>query len=167
MKSTLTIIVLFFTINLSAQIERSASEDRKNKEIGKLIIGERLDQNGQVRAQLVKYSKIEDELGKKMYTLLFRNAKYKKVIDLKSVSFYATDNDLDLLFDEFALALKNQEKRSIKLGNETLYYEPFVKINLIISAQNAGGFFYITDIDLHNLFGKTYNKKTWKKYLKS
>ena len=166
MKAALTIITLLFTISLTAQIGKGASTEQKDKNKGKVIIGQAITL-GNVMAELNRVNSLRDDEGRTFHVLLYRNSEYRYLTDFKALNFYASSDDIDYLFNELALALKNQEERSITLGDDKLTYQPFMKKNIAFWALNAGGIHYLSPEHLHNLFGKKFDKKAWKAFLKS
>jgi hypothetical protein len=103
--------------------------------------------------------------GKQYYYLSWQNQKYTTIEDRISVTFFATEQELDGLFDAFKSVFKKGSKSELKVGDSSFYLELFSKQALYISTKD--GYFLVNPAGLHKLFGKTWNKKSWKAYLKS
>lgn len=165
MRLSLTVLALFFTVSLTAQIGKGTSAKQENENTGKVVIGQCISL-GNVMAELQRFNTVKDSENRTLHILLYRNSEYSYITDFKALNFYASSDDIDYLFNELTLALKNQEERSITLGDDKLTYQPFMKKNLAFWAQKEGGIHYLTPQDLHALFGKKFDKKTWKAFLK-
>ena len=103
--------------------------------------------------------------GKQYYYLGFQNQEYKTITDITSVSFHATKDELDTLFEMLKSVFKSGQEKVINLGDS--------KITLSLLSKNllwfytSDGHFNCTPAGLHKLFGKQWDKKAWKAYLKS
>jgi len=162
MKKLLTlIIVLFITAPVFAQIE-VGKEKKEDK-----LIGEAPLSNGSA-TMMILGEKIDD---KDYVWLGYQNQEYKSISDIKSVMFAATEKDLDGLFGILKSIFKTDKDQEIKLGTIHLLNASKLGDDSIFlyfyNGSKKNGYFSLSPIGLHKLFGKEFDKKEWKEYLKS
>ena len=162
MKNIITLIaVLFISAPVFAQIE-VAKEKKEDK-----IIGEAYLPNGSATMKM-----LGEKIGDKDYVWLgFQNQEYQSISDIKSVMFAATEEDLDGLFDILKEIIKTDKEQEIKLGtNYILNASKFSDSSIFMyffKGSRKNGYFTLSPSGLHQLFGKEFDKKEWKQYLKS
>ena len=161
MKKALTLALLFITSSAFAQIEVQKEKPKDR------LIGEVQLPNGRVAMKV-----LAEKIGGKDYVYLgYQNQEYKSITDIKSAMFSATDEDLDGLFGILKEVIKTDKDKEIKLGtNYLLNASKFSDSSIFMYFYKGSikhGYFTLSPAGLHRLFGKEFNKKEWKAYLKS
>tara|TARA_A100001015_G_C15018750_1_gene726884 strand:- start:1266 stop:1766 length:501 start_codon:yes stop_codon:yes gene_type:complete len=108
--------------------------------------------------------------GQKLYTLKFQNQEYEILQDGVSVPFYASATELDYLFNQMKMVFKlgKSEIKVIPVGDSKFVITKVNSNEILISIDGQkNGYFNVNPAGLHFLFGKRWNKKEWKAYLKS
>ena len=96
MKKILLLAVLFFGINLSAQISEV-------KNISWIKVGSVLEDK-------LEYNIVDS---KNYYSWMYRNSEYKTITDFQSIGFFATQDELDSLYN-IIVDLYNQPSKTEK-----------------------------------------------------
>ena len=145
-KLTLTLAFALITLFATAQIKEVEASKKPT------VIGE-VKQMGVFICELAHYD------DSKEYLITFRNAEYKTIIDIKSISFEGTQDDLDNLYNLFSSVL-NGEK-----GNEKIIEIGTDKIRIINSKimgttsiyvyVDNKGYFMLDKKWLNKLFNKS------------
>lgn len=105
---------------------------------------------------------------KDYYVLSYKNAEYQTIFDIHSIGFYATEAELEYLFNELKKGFKSKEELKLNIGKTTIMFRKFMKSNIYISnLDGSGSWFSIPPNLFYELFGKKYDKKEFKSYLKS
>ena len=156
-------LLLLFLISFSSYSQVSVGE----KEAEDIIVGSvKLYPKGSAELKII------DEIdGKNLYYLGYQNQDYSQIISIESVVFTATKEDIDGLFDILKMVLKNGEKKTVNLGeNFVVKASKIGKDDIffwIMEGSRKNGNFSISTQGLYSLFGKQFNKKEWKAFLKS
>lgn len=154
-------LFLLISTGVHSQVGQSQTKSEMESALGRKEIGS-ATVSGYHIADFFK----DEELG--TYTIRYHNAEYRTITDYQSLSFKASEDDIDYLFNEILKAYKTDEPMTIRLGEQEVMFKRFMKKSMSVSpmGQGAVGFFYIDAQRLHNLFGKPFDKKAWKNYLK-
>ena len=120
---------------------------------------------GGVFIGIASLSKLKVIDGKQYYYMSWQNQEYSTIDDRVSVTFYASEQELDGLFDIFKSVFKNNSDKEVNVGDENFYLKRFSKKTLYIRTKD--GWFTVNPAALHALFGKGWDKKEWKNYLNS
>ncbi|MBO0340937.1 hypothetical protein [Flagellimonas profundi] len=92
------------------------------------------------------------------YILSYLNAEYPNLNDAKVVGFFATEDDIEYVYDFLKGGYDNDEDRSLKVGEDVIRTEKTVSKKSIIvfvdHKDEPSGFFYLTTKQLDRLFGK-------------
>ena len=96
---------------------------------------------------------------------MVQNQDYSTITDIASIMFHATPDEMDSLFEMFKTILKTGEKQTLNLGDKRLSVSRIAKDTIWF--YTSDGFFDCNAAALHALFGKPWNKKEWKSFLKS
>ncbi|TVZ14013.1 hypothetical protein [Maribacter sp. MAR_2009_72] len=95
-----------------------------------------------------------------VYAITYQNAKYE-FTDLKTITFTASDDELDLLYSFFEEGLYSDKDRSIDIGsnkiNTSLYRKGFEMI-FVSHSDGTEGYFMLNPKQLRLLFDKTVEK---------
>ena len=147
MKKLLSVLVLTFTISLSAQI----GETKENTKW--ITIG--------IADKLMGTPKLDKTESGNQYDLYYRNYEYTSLNDMKHLYFNATPEELDYLYNEFAsvFTTKSKETKNISVGNATIYYRKqsaSIRITIDYDSESGetSGWFFVSKKKLAKLFGK-------------
>lgn len=107
-------------------------------------------------ASLEYYS---NDSGTKRYILTYNDITYKQLIALKSISFKATDDELNSLYDLFKARVdeKKGAETTLKIGEDTVLIvtKKFMGMDMIyLSVLEKGGMFALCTKTLNQLFGR-------------
>lgn len=141
MKSILVIVITFFTVSSYCQIGNS-KELQKYYEVGGY------------GSNKLEYS-IKD--GIKNYILIYKNQEFAQISDMKSISFTATDEELEYLYQELKSMQSLESEKFLEIGNESIVVKPMSMkwINVYVNqASGLNGFFSLSPKQLDKLFGK-------------
>ena len=150
MRKYITIILMCFAIFGKAQIGQKV-ETKKSTIVGKVA------PLGAFKEEL---SYVESENGL-LYTLSYNDLKFTAITDIKSISFYATANDVELLYNDMKGQFDKEVGQSydFKLGEADIRVErskylgvPILTIYVIKNGVQS--FFYLTKKETDKLFGK-------------
>tara|TARA_R100001440_G_scaffold74908_1_gene100949 strand:+ start:513 stop:1013 length:501 start_codon:yes stop_codon:yes gene_type:complete len=163
----LLVVFFLFSSHLFSQIGQ-ATDVEKPKLLGKEVnLYGTQGINGSVRIFVIGKT---NENGQKLYTLKFQNQEYEVLQDGVSVPFYASATELDYLFNQMKMVFKmdKSETKVIPVGDSKFVITKVNSNEILISIDGQkNGYFNVTPAGLHILFGKRWNKKKWKAYLKS
>ena len=147
MRNLLKVLVLTFTISLSAQI----GETKENTKW--ITIG--------IADKLMGTPKLDKTESGNLYDLYYRNYEYTSLNDMKHLYFNATPEELDYLYNEFAsvFTTKSKETKNISVGNATIYYRKqsaSIRITIDYDSESGetSGWFFVSKKKLAKLFGK-------------
>ena len=105
---------------------------------------------------------------KDFYMLSYRNAEYQTVVDTHNIGFNATESELEYLFNELKKGFKSDEELKLNIGETTIMFKKYMKSNIYIAnLDGSGSWFSVPPNLFYELFGKEYNKKEFKLFLKS
>ncbi len=150
MRKYITIILMCFAIFGKAQIGQKV-ETKKSTIVGKVA------PLGAFKEEL---SYVESENGL-LYTLSYNDLKFTAITDIKSISFYATFNDVESLYNDMKGQFDKEVGQSydFKLGEADVRVErskylgvPILTIYIIKNGVQS--FFYLTKKETDKLFGK-------------
>ncbi len=150
MRKYITIILMCFAIFGKAQIGQKV-ETKKSTIVGKVA------PLGAFKEEL---SYVESENGL-LYTLSYNDLKFTAITDIKSISFYATFNDVESLYNDMKGQFDKEVGQSydFKLGEADVRVErskylgvPILTIYVIKNGVQS--FFYLTKKETDKLFGK-------------
>jgi hypothetical protein len=150
MRKYITIILMCFAIFGKAQIGQKV-ETKKSTIVGKVA------PLGAFKEEL---SYVESENGL-LYTLSYNDLKFIAITDIKSISFYATANDVESLYNDMKGQFDKEVGQSydFKLGEADVRVErskylgvPILTIYVIKNGVQS--FFYLTKKETDKLFGK-------------
>lgn len=150
MKKILTIAFVCLATISNAQIGQKV-ESKKSTLVGKVA------PMGAFKEEL---SFIETENGI-LYTLAYNDMKFTAITNTKSISFYATPNDIETLYNDMKGQFEKEVGNSydIKLGDADVRVErskylgvPILTIYVIKNGVQS--FFYLTKKETDKLFGK-------------
>jgi hypothetical protein len=106
----------------------------------------------------VSLGKLPNIDGKEFHQLIWTNSDYDKVEERTLFTFQSTSDDINNLFQMFKLDGKLVTIKPSSINDEVIFlYE--------LNEENK--YFNINAIGIYELFGKTWNRKEWKKYLKT
>ena len=150
MKRVLLALLVLVSISVNAQIREV--EKSKLVEIGKV---------GGIGAFVSSMSVMADTTkgATNTYLWFYNNLKYRTITDIKSISFTATEEDFNGLY-QFLQTQSNAEKgtqKDLELGKTRLNFKTIRALgvsSLEITDFTTGGYFYITSKQLDKLFGK-------------
>jgi hypothetical protein len=150
MRKYITIILMCFAIFGKAQIGQKV-ETKKSTIVGKVA------PLGAFKEEL---SYVESENGL-LYTLSYNDLKFTSITAIKSISFYATANDVESLYNDMKGQFDKEVGQSydFKLGEADVRVErskylgvPILTIYVIKNGVQS--FFYLTKKETDKLFGK-------------
>jgi hypothetical protein len=146
MKKLFALIVLLFAVNTTrAQIQQLNT-------VKPLVVG-KVGGSGWVPFESsLEY--LPDSTGSNTYILTYRDITYKQLVVLKTVTFKATEQELNSFYDLLKVRIdeKKDAETSLKLGDDTV---------LIVTAKTMGmGSIYlsVTGKGMFALYTKTLNK---------
>ena len=150
MKNIITILFLFVFSISNAQISQKETS-KKSILVGKVA------PMGAFKEEL---SFIETDNGN-LYTLSYNDMKFTTISNTKAISFYATPNEVDILFNDMKGQFEKEigDGYDIKLGDadvrvERSKYLGFPILTIYIIKNNVKSFFYLTKKETDKLFGK-------------
>ena len=150
MKNLITITLLFLSSFAYGQIGQKV-ESKKSTLVGKVA------PMGAFKEEL---SFIETDNGN-LYTLSYNDMKFTTISNTKAISFYATSNEVDILFNDMKGQFEKEigDGYDIKLGDadvrvERSKYLGFPILTIYIIKNNVKSFFYLTKKETDKLFGK-------------
>jgi hypothetical protein len=97
-----------------------------------------------------------DDQGNKLYLLHFRNMEYQNIDVYCSISFNATDGELEYFYKTLKDGLIDKIGQTIDVGKHKIYIVKFgmsVQIS-DISPNTAKNYFWLTSKEIDRLFGK-------------
>ena len=145
-------LFLFYCMSASAQIS-TVTKQEPSITVGKVA------PMGSFIAELV-YRINKDEKDT-IYTLMYRDAKYSRIISVKSVSFSGVDNTLNELYKAFKTVFTEENRKNKDYAiNFDLGVSPVSIHNYRLMGAVAAAFFhegaivYLTERQLDKLFAK-------------
>ena len=105
------------------------------------------------------------------YTLVFNNQMERSKSDVRKVDFELTKAQFDAFFDQIKQLFKTGNNSEYTFGNElrvqlTMLTPTDVEL-MFMNNDLPQGAFSISATGLHLLFGKAWNKNTWKTFINS
>jgi hypothetical protein len=148
MRNLFFVLLSCISLSVSAQIKEVAAS--RSVEIGKV---------GGGLSYVSSLSVIRDT-AINHYLWMYRNLKYTTITDIKSITFTASDEELEGLYNILKTQIgadKGAEKR-LELGKNTLDIVTTKNLGVaslvIYDLSPGGGYFYLTNKHLDKLFGK-------------
>ncbi len=141
MRLFIVLLAVFITVPSFAQIGETEVKDNC------IIVG----QLGNV--PVLQYTVLN---GERHYMLIYQNREYT-ITDIKSLSWYGDEADLEYIYNFFLEGIGNEEQRSLKVGDDTVRTITIGKksIRVFIDHKNdTEGWFYLSKKTLDKLFGK-------------
>jgi len=169
MKNVLLLFLFMLPFVGKAQIGESSSDKKIKLLGGEVTLLNGIDINGTARISISEEN--IDDNGSPYYMLSYQNQEYTSIRDTQIAGFFASKEDLDYLFGEMKKVFKTQETVNIPLGKSNMrisYSAPFKQLFIQMRGQ-AKGNFSLNVQQFYYLFGRgaEWNRKSWKKYLKS
>ena len=150
MKKIITLACICIGLVANAQIGQKETS-KKSTLVGKVA------PMGAFKEEL---SFIETDNGN-LYTLSYNDMKFTTISNTKAISFYATPNEVDILFNDMKGQFEKEigDVYDIKLGDadvrvERSKYLGFPILTIYIIKNNVKSFFYLTKKETDKLFGK-------------
>jgi hypothetical protein len=152
MRNLFFVLLTVIGFSVSAQIKEVAPS--KYVEIGKV--------GGGLTPFVSSLSVIRDTStgGTNYYLWMYRNLKYSSITDIKSITFTASNEELEGLYNLLKTQMgadKGSEKR-LELGKSTLNFTTTKNLGvaslIVYDLTASGGYFYLSNKQLDKLFGK-------------
>lgn len=107
-------------------------------------------------ANATGYPELELYPENNQYILSYINEEYKIINDFSSLSFTATDEELNRLYLLIKQQFNNKEEKKLILGNDVIYLITSKNRVTVMATHNNGSttWFYIYPNELDKLFGK-------------
>jgi len=114
--------------------------------------------------KLLGYPKLEKaKIGDKdYYALTYRNQEYTAIEDIKTLFFYATQDEINYLYDAIQKGGQKNESTSINVGEGRISVKKVaasVRFGMFHPLGETDGWFWITPKQIANMFGVKYDKK--------
>ena len=150
---TITFSLLLSLFNIAnAQIKESSAP--KYTDIGKV--------GGGMGPFVSSLSVIKNynETGTNAYLWMYNNLKYTSITDLRGIKFFASDEELEGLFNILKTQVNSEKgtEKLLELGKQSVNIVTTKNMGvaslIIYDLSTAGGFFYLTSKQIDKLFGK-------------
>ena len=118
----------------------------------------------------VSLGKLPNINGKEFHQLIWTNSDYDKVEERTLFTFQSTSDDINNLFQMFKEVIKTQKTKIFKLDGKLVTIKPSSindEVIFLYELNEENKYFNINAIGIYELFGKTWNRKEWKEYLKT
>jgi len=118
----------------------------------------------------VTLNKLKIENNVEYHSLIWANDRYDEPGERTELKFKSTTEDINSLFEIFKNVIKTDKQKVLKLENKTVTIKPSSFKDEVIFMYELNGenkYFFIKAKGLYELFGKPWNKKEWREYLKS
>lgn len=151
MKTTLLAILTFIVSTINAQIKEV--QTIKYEKIG------RVPANNLAFITSIEFAKDTTTQGTNTYLWSYKNLKYKQLTDIQSISFNATEQEFNSLYDilKNQIAAEKGSEKTMMLGQKSIKIvtEKMMGITSVtIYDISSGGYFYLTSKQIDQLFGK-------------
>lgn len=152
MKKILFSFVLLVSISATAQIREV--EKSKYQEIGKVSPG------GMAFISSISVMRDTAVNGTNSYLWMYNNLKYSTITDIKSISFTASNEDFDGLYEllKTQLSADKGTEKDLELGKSRITIKTIRNLGIssltIYDLTGGGGYFYLTAKQVDKLFGK-------------
>ncbi len=152
MKKVLFSLVLLVSISATAQIREV--EKSKYQEIGKVSPG------GMAFISSISVMKDTAVNGTNSYLWMYNNLKYSTITDIRSISFTASNEDFDGLYEllKTQLSADKGTEKDLELGKSRITIKTIRNLGVssltIYDLTGGGGYFYLTSKQVDKLFGK-------------
>lgn len=151
MKKLLLALLVLVSISASAQIREV--EKSKFEKIGEISPGG--------MAFITSMSVLRDTAknGTNSYHWMYNNLAYTRITDIKSISFTASEEDFNALYEMMKTQMSAEKgtEKELMLGNSRISFKTIRTLgvsSLTIYDLSTGGYFYLTSKQLDKLFGK-------------
>ena len=118
----------------------------------------------------ISLGKLLEVDGGEFHQLIWTNSDYDKLEERTLLTFHSTSDDINNLFEIFKDVIKTQKIKIIKLKDNFVTSKPSSikdEVIFLYELNEVSKYFYINAIGIYELFGETWNRKEWKKYLNS
>lgn len=152
MKNFLLFLALLITVASSAQIREV--EKSKYEVIGKVSPG------GMAFISSISVMRDTAVNGTNSYLWMYNNLKYTTITDIKSISFTASNEDFDSLYEllKTQLSAEKGTEKDLELGKSRITIKTIRNLGItsltIYDLTGGGGYFYLTAKQVDKLFGK-------------
>ena len=138
-----TLLLLFACVTLSAQITTMGTELKEPTVIS----------NGKNLGLEVSYYKTEKG---KYYNLTYRNRDHMSFIDFRSISFFASDSEVEILYADVKGLFDSQKEKAYTLNDADVIIRPNGnKLYFFVSKPGeTDSMFFINEKNLAKAFGK-------------
>ncbi|MGM0931949.1 MAG: hypothetical protein ACQEWD_00740 [Bacteroidota bacterium] len=141
MRILVTIFAFCFYLSSNAQVGQAESVDEGE------VIG---IANKSVGLPKLEKIKVEDQ---NLFILTFYNLEYIALKEIDNISFYASNEDINYLYNFLQDQLKNKESKTLLLGdNEIMATKVSSSVRIDILGKDS--WFYLSRKQLERLFGK-------------
>ena len=140
------ILFIFFTVNFTYSQIGTATKVKESITLGVA--------NKMVGLPKLVFVKSDDD--KKYFNLSYYNLEYAAIKEIQTISFYATQEELDYLFNFFMSGFDSKDEQSIALGDDSIIITKVSSsIRVFVSHKNdIDGWFYLSKKQTERLFGK-------------
>ncbi len=152
MKKFILFFVLLVSLSGTAQIREV--EKSKYQEIGKVSPG------GMAFISSISVMKDADANGTNSYLWMYNNLKYTTITDIRSISFTASNEDFEALYQlmKTQLSADKGTEKDLELGKSRITIKTIRNLGIssltIYDLTGGGGYFYLTAKQVDKLFGK-------------
>ena len=152
MKKFLFFFALLVSISGTAQIREV--EKSKYQEIGKVSPG------GMAFISSISVMRDTAVDGTNSYLWMYNNLKYSTITDVRSISFTASNEDFDSLYElmKTQLSADKGTEKDLELGKSRITIKTIRNLGItsltIYDLTGGGGYFYLTAKQVDKLFGK-------------
>lgn len=136
-----TLLLLLTCVSLSAQITTTGTTLNKPEIISTTNI---------LQYELAKY-------GENRYILSYRNADYQSIDDNRQISFEASNEEIETLYNDLVSTIGTTTDKTYQLNKHTLIVSPKKKglYFFVYSDYETDSMFFISKKNLSKLFGKS------------
>ncbi len=152
MKQVLIAIIFLSTFSANAQIQEVDSKS-KYQEIGKV--------GGGMGPFVSSLSILKGEDETNSYLWMYNNLKYTSITDIKSITFKATELELQKLYEilKAQLASEKGSEKSLKLGDADVTFTTtknlgVASLSVLVIKSGISSYFLISSKQVDKLFGK-------------
>ena len=138
-----TLLLLFACVTMSAQITTMGTELKEPT----------LVSNGKNLGLEVSYLNTEEG---KYYTFMYQNRERVAFIDFRSISFFASDSELETFYADVKGLLETEKEKAYTLNEANVIVKPIGKYLYFFVSKpgETDSMFFITEKNLKKAFGK-------------
>ena len=152
MKQVLFLLIFLSSITVNAQIQE-ITNNSKFTEIGKV--------GGGMGPFISSLSVLKGEDGTNSYLWMYNNLKYTSISDVQSITFTATEEQVQRLYEllKSQLSAEKGSEKSLKLGDADVTFTTIKSLgvsslNISVLQSGVSSYFLISSKQLDKLFGK-------------